>query len=306
MTTTTIAPTTTTIPPLLENYVAELRRTGKSANTIKAYRIDLVEFSKWYCIRTNHDFNPSALDSQDVVDYRTFTLAQNLKSASINRRLTSIRKFFDWAVATKLIPANPLEAIHKLLVKDQNQQTAPKWLDRNQQLALLREVRKGKNLRDYAIFQTFLGTGLRISELAVLTLDDVEINERSGWVRVRSGKGTKSREIPLDLKTRQAIEEYKGVRPTSASNRLFLGQRGPTNPEGINYLVAEYARRAGLDCTPHTLRHSYAKTLVDAGIPLDQVATLMGHESLDTTKIYTKPSRADLEQAVRKAAGEIL
>jgi integrase/recombinase XerC len=191
------------------------------------------------------------------------------------------------------------------LVKDQQQQTAPKWLDRNQQLALLREVRKNGSLRDYAIFQTFLGTGLRISELAAVTLEDLEINDRSGWLRVRSGKGTKSREVPLDLKTRQAIEEYKKVRPTSNANRLFLGQRGTINSEGINYLVAEYSRRAGLDCTPHTLRHSYAKNLVDMGTPLDQVAILMGHESLDTTKIYTKPSRGDLEQAVRRVAGEI-
>lgn len=297
--------TTATIHPILETYVAELQRTGKSDNTVKAYRIDLVEFSKWYKLRTSNELDPSAVDSQDILDYRRQLITKNMKTATINRRLKAIRKFFEWATATKVTAINPLEAIHQLLIKEQKQ-TAPKWLERNQQLALLREVRRSNYPRDYALIQTFLGAGLRISELAALTLEDIQINDRSGWLRVRAGKGTKSREIPLDLKTRQAIEEYKKVRPESSSNRLFLGQRGHINPEGITYLVHKYARRAGLyECTPHTLRHSYAKNLVDARTPLDQVATLLGHESLDTTKIYTKPSRADLEMAVRKAAGEI-
>ena len=85
-----------------------------------------------------------------------------------------------------------------------------------------------------------------------------------------------------------------------------MGQRGPLNERGIDYLVRKYAYQARLEnCTAHTLRHTFAKNLVDAGTPLDQVATLLGHESLDTTKIYTRPSRGDLERAVRRAAGEL-
>ena len=85
-----------------------------------------------------------------------------------------------------------------------------------------------------------------------------------------------------------------------------MGQRGPLNERGIDYLVRKYAYQARLEnCTAHTLRHTFAKNLVDAGTPLDQVAILLGHESLDTTRVYTKPSRRDLERAVRKAAGEI-
>lgn len=84
-----------------------------------------------------------------------------------------------------------------------------------------------------------------------------------------------------------------------------MGQRGPPSEAGINYLVNKYAYQAQLeDCTSHTLRHTFAKNLVDTGTPLDQVATLLGHESLDTTRVYTKPSKRDLEQAVKRAAGE--
>jgi site-specific recombinase XerD len=96
-------------------------------------------------------------------------------------------------------------------------------------------------------------------------------------------------------------------RGEDGGGRLFLGQRGSLNEPGISYLVAKYVYQARLEhCTAHTLRHSFAKNLVDAGTPLDQVATLLGHESLDTTRIYTRPSKEDLERAVRRAAGELL
>lgn len=85
-----------------------------------------------------------------------------------------------------------------------------------------------------------------------------------------------------------------------------MGQRGPLNERGIDYLVRKYAYQARLvNCTAHTLRHTFAKNLIDTGTPLDQVATLLGHERLDTTKVYTRPSHQDLERAVRRAAGEI-
>ncbi len=88
---------------------------------------------------------------------------------------------------------------------------------------------------------------------------------------------------------------------------LIFCQRGPLSEWGIHAIVKKYAFQARLeDVTSHTLRHSFAKNLVDAGTPLDQVATLLGHESLDTTRIYTQPSKRDLERAVRHAAGEIV
>lgn len=89
--------------------------------------------------------------------------------------------------------------------------------------------------------------------------------------------------------------------------QLFLGQRGPLNVPGVQYLVAKYAYQARLpEITPHQLRHTFGKNLVDAGVSLEQVAALLGHESLNTVMIYTRPSPGDLEKAVRKAAGEIV
>jgi integrase/recombinase XerC len=148
---------------------------------------------------------------------------------------------------------------------------------------------------------------LRISELAALKVEDLEIGERSGWVHVRQGKGGKSRRVPLNNQVRQALSAYLAERGQDKSDRLFLGQRGPMGEWGVHELVKKYAYQARLeDVTAHTLRHTFAKNLVDAGVPLDQVATLLGHESLDTTRVYTKPSEKDLEQAVRRAAGEVV
>jgi site-specific recombinase XerD len=180
-------------------------------------------------------------------------------------------------------------------------------LSGKEQLALLRAVRQGENQRDLAIIQMMLGAGLRISEAAALKLADIEISERSGWVHLRIGKGMKPRSIPLSVHVRKALRAYLKIRPDAEAEDLFFGQRGPLSEWGIHAIVKKYAYQARLEnVTAHTLRHSFAKNLVDTSTPLDQVATLLGHESLDTTRIYTQPSERDLERAVQRAAGEII
>jgi integrase/recombinase XerC len=199
----------------------------------------------------------------------------------------------------------PFEMLERVRVKEQKD-VAPRWLRHKEQLALLRAVRQGENERDLAIIQIMLGAGLRISEAAALKLSDIKLNDRSGWVYVRTGKGMKPRSIPLSAQVRKALQAYLKTRPDTDEDDLFLGQRGPLSEWGIHAIVKKYAYQARQDdVTAHTLRHSFAKNLVDAGTPLDQVAVLLGHESLDTTKVYTQPSQRDLERAVYNAAGEI-
>jgi integrase/recombinase XerC len=290
---------------LTAQYQDYLTRVGKSLHTVKAYSNDLTSFVRWWEQTIGKDFDPRAVDPRDIQEYKGYLMRQGLTPATINRRLIALRGFFRWAKQEGLAEENPFDIIEKVLIKQQ-QETAPRWLDHQEQLALLRAVRKSGSKRDLAIIQTLLGTGLRISELAALNVSDLEISDRKGWLHVREGKGSKARDIPLDNRTRRALSNYLEERQEDGSERLFLGQRGPLSEAGINYLVAKYAYQARLeDCTSHTLRHTFAKNLVDAGTPLDQVATLLGHESLDTTRVYTRPSKRDLEQAVRRAAGEI-
>ena len=290
---------------ITDQYQDYLARVGKSPHTVKAYGHDMATFARWLEQTIGEDFDPRAVDSRDIQEYRGYLMRRGKTPATINRRLIALRGFFRWAKQAGLAEENPFDVIEKVLIKQQ-QDTAPRWLDRQDQLALLRAVRKSRSKRAVAIIQTLLGTGLRISELAALKVSDVEISDRKGWLQVREGKGSKARDIPLDNRTRTALSNYLEERQEDGSERLFLGQRGPLSQAGINYLVTKYAYQARLeDCTSHTLRHTFAKNLVDAGTPLDQVATLLGHESLDTTRVYTRPSKRDLEQAVRRAAGEI-
>lgn len=125
-----------------------------------------------------------------------------------------------------------------------------------------------------------LGAGLRTSEAAALKVSDIQLNDRSGWVYVRTGKGMKPRSIPLSIRVSKALQIYLKTRADEDEADLFLGQRGPLSEWGIHAIVNKYAYQARQeDVTAHTLRHSFAKNLVDAGTPLYQVALLLGHES---------------------------
>jgi integrase/recombinase XerC len=291
---------------IIAEYREHLETTGKSTNTVKAYRHDVASFAGWFELTTGESFSPNAVDPREITEYRGYLMVQENKPATINRRLIALRRFFLWARKQGYINSSPFEILEGVRVKEQKG-VAPRWLSHKQQLTLLREVRRSEKPRDLAIVQTLLGTGLRISELAALKMTDLELNERSGKIRVRQGKGGKARSVPLSLQVRQAVEVYLEVRPEDDAEHLFIGQRGPLSEWGIHAVVKKYAYHAHLeDVTAHTLRHSFGKNLVDAGTPLDQVATLLGHESLDTTRIYTRPSERDLERAVRRAAGELM
>jgi integrase/recombinase XerC len=298
---------------LMEQFQGYLTGVGKSAHTVKAYTHDAASFGQWWEQTTGRAFQPQAVVSNDIVEYRGYLQRRGLKPATINRRLNALRKFFLWAKREQLTHDTPFDILENIFVKVQKD-VSPGWLDANEQLALVRAVREKGNQRDLAIIRTFLGTGLRLSELAALKLSDLEISERRGTLYVRSGKGVKQRDLPLNKQTRAALSAYLEQREQvgvdnldeEARERVFFGQRGPLTERGLDQLVAKYAYQARLEnCTAHTLRHSFAKNLVNAGTPLDQVATLLGHESLDTTRVYTRPSRQDLERSVRRAAGEI-
>lgn len=149
-----------------------------------------------------------------------------------------------------------------------------------------------------------LHTGLRVSEVSNLRLGDISISPRKGEVIVRGGKGEKFRTVALNSNVRKALQAYLSERPCVDHDYLFIGQKGkPVRPPGIYYLIKKYAYDARIDSvSPHTLRHTFGKNLVDAGVSLDRVAMLLGHKNLDTTRIYTTPSEADLQEAVERIA----
>ena len=191
----------------------------------------------------------------------------------------------------------------------QGQKLAPKWLDRSQQDKLVSAAEKALNAaqtdfarqvaqRDLSIIQLLLATGLRISELCALTREDIALSPKKGKVIVRMGKGERRREVPLNASAREALNNWLAVRGEDGT-LLFSGKRGDgISISGVHRRLAELGRIAKVEVHPHTLRHSFSKNLIDAGVSLEKVASLLGHSSLNTTRIYITPNERDLELAV--------
>lgn len=291
-------PTTTQSAPL-HKFAAYLQQQDRSPKTIQGYLCDLESFARWFQQSNGEKLTDKNLTPTDAREYRQWLVARDAAPSTINRHLATLRVFAQWS-------GTPIE------VKGVEEQSlAPRWLDKKEQMALARETEKAINaaqteaaqiqgLRDRAVILLLLHSGLRISELCALSLHDLELSDRKGKVIVRQGKGGKKREVPLNAPAREAMKNWIKVR--AKGDALFTGKRGDRlSPSGAYRRLTDLARRANIkDMSPHTLRHTFAKNLVDAGIGLERVAMLLGHSNLNTTRIYTTPGARDLEKAVEQ------
>jgi len=285
----------------LEQFERSLAMRDLSANTLKAYIRDLRLFARWFEGTNSEKFAPVAITPIDVWEYKSYLLTvQEAKPATINRKLSAISAFSHWCVEQGLMEADPSQNISQV----NEVSLAPKWLTKSEQYALIRAVQKENSLRDLALVMVLLHAGLRVSEVSDLRLSDVKIGERKGSLTVRRGKGSKYRLVPLNADVRMALSAYISRRPKVDHEYMFVGKRGERlKPWGIQYLINKYAYDARLEnVTPHTLRHTCGKNLIDVGVPLDQVATILGHKNLNTTRIYTTPSEQDLQRAMDRIA----
>src|SRR4051794_32355322 len=289
----------------IERFTDELRRQEKSPNTIQSYHYDLVLFSRWSEATNGEPFQADRITPTDPREYHAYLLNMERRSpATINRRLASLRTFFQWARAEGLCKEIPTDSVKGI----QSSPRAPKSLSKKDVDRLIREVEQGGNKRDLAVLQVLRHTGIRVGELTALRLADVKLGERKGQLVVRAGKGSKYRVVPLNGDARKALGDYLAVRPKSTVDRLFLGRRSDgLSPRAVEKAVLKYAQQARLEeVSPHTLRHTFGKSALDAGVDLVTVSRLMGHERLETTAIYTTPSAQDLEKAVEKLEADYL
>lgn len=186
---------------------------------------------------------------------------------------------------------------------------APAALGEGQQRRLLRAA-ETRGARDRAVVALLHATGLRVAEAAALDMDDVPLTARTGAVQVRAGKGThggRPRSVPLAADARAALRAWLDQRahwPGAGTPALWLTRRGGrVSARSLRTIVDQTAAAAGIDACPHTLRHTAATRWIRAGVDLVTVAELLGHASLDTTRVYTLPSADDLAAAVE--AGQI-
>lgn len=285
---------------------------GKSGRTVSGYLADLEIFSRWFQQTNGEILSPDNLTPTDVREYKQYLLnLQKAKAATINRHLAAIRSYATWAKNTGGAVYNPADGITGV----SQQKHAPKWLDRKEQASVLREAErriqaaktepaKRQAIRDHCMLAVLLNTGLRVSELVALEIEDITMSERRGELRVRAGKGTKERIIPLNDSCRKAIKAWYLVRPINKASKVFTTQRGYATTRAVQTVLESIGESAHVEnLTPHVARHTFAKNLINTGVSLEKVAMLLGHSSLDTTMVYTTPGMSDLDKAVRTLDG---
>ena len=274
-----------------------LERSDLSHQTAIGYRQDLENFYRWFKSIRNSEVTLETLTSIDIVNYRQHLInVKRLKPATVNRRLNAIRRFCRWVKNQGLLNIDPSEGIKIVRVQSQHR---PMGLNESEIYALLRvagQSKHGNAKRNYALVQLILQTGLRISEIAALCIEDLKIHDRSGSVCIRQGKGRKERIVPLNATARRSLSRYLEARESAKSNEpLFVTGHGEAmSIRSIQNTILNLARYAKIDrlkVSAQRLRHTFALNYLNQNPgKLVQLANLLGHDSLDTTAIYTQPS----------------
>lgn len=273
-----------------------------SENSVFSYKNDLQRYLRFVA----HDLrihNLNGVTLQHIEQYIEELSAMDLAVSSIARNISSIRGFHEFAVVEGMAEANPAE----LIELPQKTKELPDVLNPDEVAALIdspnRETDAG--IRNAAIMETLYATGMRVSELTGLELNNLIFE--IGFIRVL-GKGNKERLVPVGEAAQLAIEHYiETVRPKFQSdknpqksqNKVFLSQRGnPLSRMSIWNIVNDAAERAGIEKNvyPHIFRHSFATHLLEGGADLRAVQEMLGHSSIITTEIYTHVDRSLLHQ----------
>ena len=279
--------------PIFLDYLAVEK--GLAKNSLSAYRTDLRHFGHWL---NDQRLELDRVERLHLTKYFQVIRAAGISARSVARALAAIRGLFRFLVAERHLKNDPTENIEnpKLWTN------LPKSLAPADVEALLaappRDTPDG--LRDRAMLELLYATGLRVSELIHVRIDDLVMD--AGFLRTM-GKGSKERIVPFGDQARDAILEFmtKG-RPELDSHGdpyLFLSRRGrPMTRQAFWMKIVHYAREAGIRAhiSPHVLRHSFATHLLENGADLRSVQMMLGHSDISTTQIYTHVSRARLQK----------
>ncbi len=309
---------------LLDLWHRHLEEKDRSAGTVTKYTQAVTHFLAWYEQEEHAPLTLEALTPIALIGYRNELHHTQHKSIStINLRISALRAWCGWMTEQGYLVADP--AAHVKLIGGEGS-SKRSGLKSAQVNALLRQAQESRDKeRNYAIVQVLMQTGIRLSECAALAFEDITFGERSGTLRVRAGKGNKARSVPLNASAREALAVYVAPRleidkptlkavaskwPKPKSSRsfepLWLSQkRGALTTSAMGQMIAELVKAAGElvpeETSAHTLRHTFARCYL-AQYPGDVVglATLLGHSSLDTTRLYSEPSVEQLAPRVEQ------
>lgn len=282
----------------MERYIEKFLRyleieRNYSPHTLLNYKLDLYDFKKF--------LGAQALEGVDYLVLRKYLATlkeENLASPTVGRRLSTLRSFFKFLTREGYIKSNPTLS----LSSPKREKRLPSFMTEEEVSRLIESSSPGNEtgMRDRAILETFYSTGIRISELVGLDIEDMDFI--SGILKVR-GKGKKERIVPIGDKAITALRHYlEGKKKQTAA--VFLNKKGKRiTDRGVRNIVRKYITLAGIKqkTSAHTFRHSFATHLLDRGADLRSVQELLGHASLSTTQIYTHLTTEKLKTVYDKA-----
>jgi site-specific recombinase XerD len=313
-----------TLTDLLEHWRQYLHEQDHSPGTVKKYMQAVSHFLVWYEHEERVPLQLATLTPIALIGYRNeLQHVQHKSISTINLRICALRAWCAWLVDQGYLPMDPSARV-KLIGGEAGSKR--EGLEGSQINALLRQAQVSHNAaRNYAIVQVLLQTGIRLSECSGLTFGDLTFGERSGLLLVRAGKGNKVRSVPLNSSAREALAIYVGTRlgATNPSIKtvaarwpkphsewyfkpIFESQKGGSlTTSAMGQMIDELVKAAGelvlQSASAHTLRHTFARHYLTQ-YPGDVIglATLLGHTSLDTTRLYSEPSVEQLSTRVEQ------
>ena len=281
----------------IDKFIAYLEiEKNASGHTIINYSLDLRDFGKFLGEASAEDVTYLLLRR-----YLAHMRERNYSKRTIARKLASLRSFFKFLYREGYLKTNPAASI----VTPKLDKKLPLFLDVNEVVKLIEapDIKELRGLRDRAILETLYSTGVRVSELVGLNIDNVDFI--GGIVKV-SGKGKKQRLTPIGDRAISAIRNYldkSGFKKASGKRAVFLNKRGGRlTDRSVRHVVGKYIKTVSLreGISPHTLRHSFATHLLDRGADLRSVQELLGHMNLSSTQIYTHVTTKRLKEVYEK------
>ncbi len=286
----------------LERFERYLRNRHPGRSTAKHYMSDLAIFSRFV-----DDAAPAEVHATHIDGFVASQGGQGLQPATINRRLSAISSFYEF-----LIGEAEDEQLRNPVIWKRHSIRMGRHLPRDltdshitQLFAVIDQP------RDRAMFELMLGAGLRVGEVVSAQLGDLHAPDSAGLVRLRvRGKGDQDRVVWFTAETARYVQNWLQERPPADHGHLFLNQRGAAlTVSGVQYRLKQYCQQAGVQFTCHQLRHTYARRLVEHGMPIASLAKLLGHSDLQTTQRYidgADPSlRQDFHQAMQALDQEV-
>ena len=283
---------------LFESYLRDVTRS--SQNTISSYLRDIRQLSEYLHAHTDADLGSA--EEEELCEYIDWKRSNGKSVATVSRAIASLKNFYGFLLNNHYVQHNPTGK----LVPDKAKQKLPQILSSKEVELLLAqpECTDAKGYRDRAMLELLYATGIRVSELIHLKIQDV--NLMMGYITCRDEK---ERIVPFGGPAKKALEQYQGsARAALMHGRdddvLFVNcSGGPMSRQGFWIILKSYAKSAGItaDITPHTLRHSFATLLLQNGADLKSVQEMMGHADISTTQMYLHLGVNKIRDVYRKA-----